>query len=462
MSVFSNIFNCCNRGKDSNEIVNNNLKNEKENFPKIKSSSSKTKITNFNSKITNIDYSQKKYSFISPGTYSIINDKEKNKNEIQSNKNENNSNENQNLIISKYPNNEINNSIYNISSKRSNSNINIKDNNNISLEKRKCEDNLIKKNSIISNILFENSLTSQTSSSLKDFTEILNKTISKSSSSKKMNRENKTLLFDSNFEIKSKKGLILDFDNIILDEEIELAPKLIISDYKNSNLFNGKIIKIDASGFNNGFRQKRDGMTIFGLKKMENNEIINDIIVNFNEQSNYSINTLFVIFYDRKKAHYFIQNLNNDIKNNKFMMYIKIYEYYLENDKYNKYFLLGNTIMSVLVSKDNIINLKIFDDKNHEKFNEYKYRINNSPISIGREGCLININNPRLSRTHLTFIFDNSKNKWKIIDGNGLGKYSTHGTWFILSNKKFDLCSNSEDNEVKIGNQKFLIKIKNE
>ena len=184
MSVFSNIFNCCNRGKDSNEIVNNNLKNEKENFPKIKSSSSKSKITNYNSKITNIDYSQKKYSFISPGTYSIINDKEKNKNEIQSNKNENNSNENQNLIITKYPNNEINNSIYNSSSKRINSNINIKDNNKISLEKRNCEENLIKKNSIISNILFENSLTSPNSSSLKDFTEILNKTITKSSSFK--------------------------------------------------------------------------------------------------------------------------------------------------------------------------------------------------------------------------------------------------------------------------------------
>ena len=54
MSVFSNIFNCCNRGKDSNEIVNNNLKNEKEKFPKIKSSSSKTKITNFNFSPTDV------------------------------------------------------------------------------------------------------------------------------------------------------------------------------------------------------------------------------------------------------------------------------------------------------------------------------------------------------------------------------------------------------------------------
>ena len=94
----------------------------------------------------------------------------------------------------------------------------------------------------------------------------------------------KTSIFKYN---NSKKSLI---SNIILDKEIYSAPKLILSDNKNSNLFNGKIIKINASGCIEGLRQKRDGITIFGLKENKNENIINDIIVNLNEGTDNLIN----------------------------------------------------------------------------------------------------------------------------------------------------------------------------
>ena len=104
----------------------------------------------------------------------------------------------------------------------------------------------------------------------------------------------------SNEKIKNKKKEVkLDYNNIILDEEIDSAPKLIFSDSKNSNFFNGKIFKIYSSGCIEGLRQKRDGITIFVLKQNENEDIIKDIIVNLNEENDNLLNKLFVIYYDK-------------------------------------------------------------------------------------------------------------------------------------------------------------------
>ena len=398
--------------------------------------------------------SNKKYSFIISNS-SLINNQEKNTKNEKENKSENIS-ENQKIIFSNEQNNEINNS-----------NIFLSENENSLINTFKKDNK--KEQTIISNIIFDNSFTSENSSSLKNITQILNETKS-NKSSKQILRETKPLLFNSSFqkEKKKKKNEInLDFDNVILDEEIELAPKLTLTDYNNSNLFNGKIIKIDASGCNEGLRQKRDGMTIFGLKENEKDKIINDIIVNLEENNNFELSKLFVIYYDRKKISYFIQNLNNDIRNNKLIMYIRVYDTYINDEQnYNlKYFLLGHTIISISILEDNSLNIKVFDNQKDEydnKCNEYKFHTSNSPISIGRERCLININQKFISRIHANLIYNSYKNQWKIVDGNGKGKFSSHGTWIILSDNKFELNSNSSNYEVRIGKKVFNIKIENE
>ena len=451
-SILSNILICCHKGEEKYEIIENNL-NEEKNYKKIKSKTSNSNKTNSNSKNTIMD-SNKKYSFIISNS-SLINNQEKNTKNEKENKSENIS-ENQKIIFSNEQNNEINNS-----------NIFLSENENSLINTFKKDNK--KEQTIISNIIFDNSFTSENSSSLKNITQILNETKS-NKSSKQILRETKPLLFNSSFqkEKKKKKNEInLDFDNVILDEEIELAPKLTLTDYNNSNLFNGKIIKIDASGCNEGLRQKRDGMTIFGLKENEKDKIINDIIVNLEENNNFELSKLFVIYYDRKKISYFIQNLNNDIRNNKLIMYIRVYDTYINDEQnYNlKYFLLGHTIISISILEDNSLNIKVFDNQKDEydnKCNEYKFHTSNSPISIGRERCLININQKFISRIHANLIYNSYKNQWKIVDGNGKGKFSSHGTWIILSDNKFELNSNSSNYEVRIGKKVFNIKIENE
>ena len=451
-SILSNILICCHKGEEKYEIIENNL-NEEKNYKKIKSKTSNSNKTNSNSKNTIMD-SNKKYSFIISNS-SLINNQEKNTKNEKENKSENIS-ENQKIIFSNDRNNEINNS-----------NIFLSENENSLINTFKKDNK--KEQTIISNIIFDNSFTSENSSSLKNITHILNETKS-NKSSKQILRETKPLLFNSSFqkEKKKKKNEInLDFDNVILDEEIELAPKLTLTDYNNSNLFNGKIIKIDASGCNEGLRQKRDGMTIFGLKENEKDKIINDIIVNLEENNNFELSKLFVIYYDRKKISYFIQNLNNDIRNNKLIMYIRVYDTYINDEQnYNlKYFLLGHTIISISILEDNSLNIKVFDNQKDEydnKCNEYKFHTSNSPISIGRERCLININQKFISRIHANLIYNSYKNQWKIVDGNGKGKFSSHGTWIILSDNKFELNSNSSNYEVRIGKKVFNIKIENE
>ena len=206
-------------------------------------------------------------------------------------------------------------------------------------------------------------------------------------------------------------------------------------------------------------------MTFFGLSEYEKDEIVNDIIINL--EKDIKLTKLFVIYYDRKRAHYYIQNLNNDVKENKFLMYIKIYnDYYLSNeDTLNNYLILGRNLISFNLDNENDLNIKIFEDKNEfnrNKYKEYKFNSSNPHISIGRENCTINLDNPFLSRVHCTFFYNKYINKWKLCDGNGNKKSSTYGTWYILNGNKFELSSLLYDYEVKIGEQLFNIKFKDE
>ena len=469
MSVFSNILSCCGRKKENENEVNineNEKKDEKEesdnskiqneNISKSKNSNSNTNTKNSNS---NND-SNKKYSFIASAS-SNRTDKIQQKN----------INNDINIIYSKDKIEEIEKSNDNFSSSSSKNSISestIKKNNkniisNINFFKN--NNSFDNNNKSISQISLDNSISSHSSSSIKNLTQIFT-TEENNSYARKISKKSKSTSEKFNQKKKKNKEINIDFDNIVLDEEIELAPKLILSEINNSNLFNGKNIHIDASGCHEGLRQKRDGMTFFGLNETEKDEIVNDIIINL--YKDIKLTKLFVIYYDRKRAHYYIQNLNSEIKENKFLMYVRIYsDHYLNcDDNFNKYLILGQNLISFNIDSNNNLNIKIFDDNkkefHHNKYKEYKFDTTYNHVSIGRDNCTITLDNSHLSRIHSTFFFNNYNNKWILCDGNGKGKFSTHGTWFILNGNKFELSPSLSNYEVKIGDQLFNIKIEDE
>ena len=468
MSVFSNFLSCCGRKNEKENEVNineNEKKDEKEeienskiqneNISKSKNSNSNTNTKNSNS---NND-SNKKYSFIISAS--------SNRTEKNPQKNINND---VNIIYSKDKIEEIekSNDNFSSSSKNSISESTIKKNNKNIISKCnffKNNNSFDNNNKSISQISLDNSISSHSSSSIKNLTQIFT-TEDNYSYGRKISKKSKSTYEILNQKKKKNKEINIDFDNIVLDEEIELAPKLILSEVNNSNLFNGKIIHIDASGCHEGLRQKRDGMTFFGLNEIEKDEIVNHIIINL--YKDIKLTKLFVIYYDRKRAHYYIQNLNSEIKENKFLMYVRIYsDYYLNcDDNFNKYLILGQNLISFNIDSNNNLNIKIFDDNkkefHHNKYKEYKFDTSYNHISIGRDNCTITLDNSHLSRIHSTFFFNNYNNKWILCDGNGKGKFSTHGTWFILNGNKFELSSSLSNYEVKIGDQLFNIKIEDE
>ena len=468
MSVFSNFLSCCGRKNEKENEVNineNEKKDEKEeienskiqneNISKSKNSNSNTNTKNSNS---NND-SNKKYSFVISGS--------SNRTEKFQQKNINND---INIIYSKDKIEEIekSNDNFSSSSKNSISESTIKKNNKNIISKCnffKNNNSFDNNNKSISQISLDNSISSHSSSSIKNLTQIFT-TEENNSYARKISKKSKSTSEKFNQKKKKNKEINIDFDNIVLDEEIELAPKLILSEINNSNLFNGKNIHIDASGCHEGLRQKRDGMTFFGLNETEKDEIVNDIIINL--YKDIKLTKLFVIYYDRKRAHYYIQNLNSEIKENKFLMYVRIYSDYCLNcdDNFNKYLILGQNLISFNIDSNNNLNIKIFDDNkkefHHNKYKEYKFDTTYNHVSIGRDNCTITLDNSHLSRIHSTFFFNNYNNKWILCDGNGKGKFSTHGTWFILNGNKFELSPSLSNYEVKIGDQLFNIKIEDE
>ena len=449
--MIKNFFNCCESTLEKNEIYNNQS-NEKgiindEKNDKIKTCNTNSKNSNNNKEETN----QKRYSFIS----NISSNSKENKFKINENEvnkkndifyiNINSSfREYKNCVNSKDP----------LSSTLSILNNAKKDNLNRRISLTQMNDGSNKKNPfflggkfLTKNHSLENSKTSYISLS--------------SISEKSINQGLKGIIIENKFSDEN-----LSFSPHVNDEEIELAPKLILTDLKSSNFFNGKIIKINASGYKNGLRRKKDGKTYFGIKN-NIDKIENDIIINIYDKK-IKINPLFVIFYDKKKTRYFIQYLNNDFNKNKLFMSIRIFNelFINKNEIRLLYLILGKILITVSIRENDNLCFKIYQNSfstniENRRILEYNFKTNDSPITIGREKCSILIENNFISRVHATFIYGNN-NKWCLIDGNEKRRHSTHGTWILLNHNIFELNPMNENYEVKIGEQAFNIYIKTE
>ena len=258
----------------------------------------------------------------------------------------------------------------------------------------------------------------------------------------------------------------------ISDEEIKNSPKLILEEI-DGKLLNGKIIEINAGGMING-RNKKDGFTIFGQKKIDNsnsempkqednnNKNIdndNDIFI-----PDYELNCpnylaypyIFSIYYKKEDKSYYIRAYCGKGSDNK-ILFIK-----LNNER--KYILkrkelisAGNIIFQVTPLDNNcleIINLTHRKRSNNKKiFDGFIQK----KITIGRhKDCdFFFPKDKSFSRYQTTFEFDEEQKEWSVLDGKD-NKGSTNGTWifgihsFLIKNEMI----------VEILNSKIHIKIK--
>jgi len=125
--------------------------------------------------------------------------------------------------------------------------------------------------------------------------------------------------------------------------------------------------------------------TFFGVN---DKEIINDVILNIDNEK-FKGKQIFLIYYDNKRTHYYLTNLIKESK----LIHIKIdYEYIISKKEKDKilYFSFGKIISSILIKENDDITIIIYDKNIIQK--EYTFHKENSPISIGREKCIIIIN----------------------------------------------------------------------
>ena len=261
----------------------------------------------------------------------------------------------------------------------------------------------------------------------------------------------------------------------ISDEEIKNSPKLFLEEI-DGKLLNGKIIEINAGGMING-RNKKDGFTIFGQKKIDNsnsempkqednnnknidndnNIIIPDYELNYPNYLAYPY--IFSIYYQKEDKSYYIRAYCGKGSDNK-ILFIK-----LNNER--KYILkrkelisAGNIIFQVTPIDNNcleIINLTHRKRSNNKKiFDGFIQK----KITIGRhKDCdFFFPKDKSFSRYQTTFEFDEEQKEWSVLDGKD-NKGSTNGTWifgihsFLIKNEMI----------VEILNSKIRIKeIRNE
>jgi hypothetical protein len=119
-------------------------------------------------------------------------------------------------------------------------------------------------------------------------------------------------------------------------------------------ILNGQKLIINASGLEGGLRKKSDGVTFFGLKMYKNqdtnsisnsnissNPIINDVILNY-KGNTIEKDHLFYIFFKRNQQKYYIRNSDEEKKNDKTLIYLKITD--LFEVKTKKFFFMGESL----------------------------------------------------------------------------------------------------------------------
>ena len=173
------------------------------------------------------------------------------------------------------------------------------------------------------------------------------------------------------------------------------------------DLFNDTIIEIDKFGMKNGLRQKRDGLSVFGIKEknndLQNNNKYYDYYIDLdafdgNEFNNKISGKVFEIYIRKKTKNYTLYFLHNSL-----ILYYKINNNVFFELNKDYYLILGDIFLTITVKKSTENNQKIIQiqtEIENEKEKKYVYEPKEMPIKIGRVNCHINIPRPSISKLH--------------------------------------------------------------
>ena len=213
------------------------------------------------------------------------------------------------------------------------------------------------------------------------------------------------------------------------------------------NLFFNKELIITQYGLINSLRKKTDGQTYFGVSDLKDytGTFYNDFILNITEEKNENeivshTGRIFGISYSKITNDYQIYLMNT----NYFLNYEINNLFYFQNEKENL-IILGKILITIIqreITKEKFLEIKVeVEGENEDK--TFNFQKKDSPITIGRANCSINLNYSFISKKHSLIEFSEQYNKFYYKD-----LMSTNGSVLILK----------EDDTLKIkGDMKFKL-----
>ena len=213
------------------------------------------------------------------------------------------------------------------------------------------------------------------------------------------------------------------------------------------NLFFNKELIITQNGLINSLRKKTDGQTYFGVSDLKDytGTFYNDFILNITEEKNENeivshTGRIFGISYSKITNDYQIYLMNT----NYFLNYEINTLFYFQNEKENL-IILGKILITIIqreITKEKFLEIKVeVEGENEDK--TFNFQKKDSPITIGRINCSINLNYSFISKKHSLIEFSEQYNKFYYKD-----LMSTNGSVLILK----------EDDTLKIkGDMKFKL-----
>ncbi len=207
------------------------------------------------------------------------------------------------------------------------------------------------------------------------------------------------------------KGSLINYNKVVnsnlKDNFIDIKTKLLLI----GDLFSKDTIEINKYGIKNGLRQKKDSLSVFGIKEKNNgshNSNTNNCDYYFDmekfDENNSSIGgKVFEIFINKKNKTYTLYFLHNSL-----ILYYKINNNVFFDMEKDYYLILGDIFLTIIVkkktdTKEKTINIQT--EIENEKPNKYTFEPKDMPIRIGRVNCHINIPRPSISKLHSVIDF---------------------------------------------------------
>lgn len=239
------------------------------------------------------------------------------------------------------------------------------------------------------------------------FPKISQKNLLNNSEDKKINQNIMLKLPDT------VKNLSLSISDFLVEEKKEenSFSKLLLT----GDLFFGKELIITDTGLINSKRNKKDGLTIFGLKNSKDfsGQYYNDFIINFEKSMNEfgEIETqnekesgkVFEIIFNKKNREYSLFFINPFL-----YLYYKVNNFVYFYPQKDYFLFVGKIFLSINIQKEKnlyVINIQVDNtcennENNREDNKKYLFDQNKGVIKIGRVNCDINISEKCISKNH--------------------------------------------------------------